>query len=173
MRTPCTLPLDPPLISFQFTECCHFNTVTLYTFLFILAWTCPFKTPWFALKLSTWFDFEVIFASWNGFIVVFEERKVEKQLSAPPSCFMRVCLELKIWLSWKLDVMALVLYRWKEFSYKRFHTKTRVDAEGKDILELGCYFRSKVKTTLWLPLCFKLLISINLTLTTLVLILQG
>ena len=37
-------------------------TVTLYHIIhiiaifFILVWTCPFKTPWLALKLSTWFD---------------------------------------------------------------------------------------------------------------------
>jgi len=34
----------------------------------------------------------------------------EAIVTALPSCFTSVCLELKIWLPWKHDVTALVLY---------------------------------------------------------------
>ena len=48
-----------------------------------------------------------------------------------------------VWFAWKLT------YRWKAFSDKRFHAKTRVDAEANNFSEMACYFRSKVKTILF------------------------
>ena len=45
----------------------------------------------------------------------FWRKKVEIQLSAPPSCFTSICLEQEIWLPWKRDVTALVLYYLSNF----------------------------------------------------------
>ena len=84
--------------------------VTLYTIFFILAWTCLLKTPWLALKLSTLFDLKWYSPRETDLFSFSKKESREAIVTAPPSCFTSVCLELKIWLPWKRDVTALVLY---------------------------------------------------------------
>ena len=84
--------------------------VTFYTTFFILAWTCPLKTPWLALKLSTLSDLKWYSPRETVLFSFSKKESREAIATAPPSCFMCVCLELKIWLPWKRDVTALELY---------------------------------------------------------------